>query len=150
MFNKLRTLISGVGLVFKYGDLASGIVKAWNSFPGLDADESILRKWLKSILLDASVLALLTKTPFDDTIVIGAIRLVDNDRVWTIIHTLAILARDGGVYKDGTLIPESEAYPELIAELDAASQEALPECPILINVAVGLLLFLLQQRFSKA
>ena len=150
MFSKLKTFVSGVGLVFKYGDLASGIIKAWNSFPGLDADGATLRRWLKSLLLDASVLALLTKTEFDDNIVIGALRLVDDDRAWAIIHSLALLARDGGIDKDGTLIPESEEYPNLIAELNAASQEALPDCPALIHAAVGLLLFLLQQRFSKA
>ena len=150
MFNKLKTFVSGVGLVFKYGDLASGIIKAWNSFPGLDADGATLRRWLKSLLLDASVLALLTKTEFDDNIVIGALRLVDDDRAWSIIHSLALLARDGGIDKDGTLIPESEEYPNLIAELNAASQEALPDCPVLIHSAIGLLLFLLQQRFSKA
>ena len=106
MFSKLKTFVSGVGLVFKYGDLASGIVKAWNSFPGLDADVPVLRRWLKSLLLDASVLALLTKTEFDDNIVIGVRRLVDDDRAWAIIHSLALLARDGGIDKDGTLIPE--------------------------------------------
>ena len=187
MFNKLKMFVSGVGLVFKYGDLASGIVKAWNSFPGLDADGATLRRWLKSLLLDASVLALLTKTEFDDNIVIGALRLVDDDRAWSIIHSLALLARDGelavpsrtelplernnplplgaGINErnnvermtegeadcgEAARFPESEEYPNLIAELNAASQEALPDCPTLIHAAVGLLLFLLQQRFSKA
>ena len=148
MFEKIKTFFTGVGYVFKYGDLISGVVTAWHKYPGLDDSEK-LRSWLKPLLFDASTLALLTKTPIDDTIVITAIKLIDNDRCWTAIHALALLARDGGSFRDGVLIPESTVYSSYLAELDAASKYVLPGCPILIHAALGLILFLLQQRISR-
>jgi hypothetical protein len=148
MFQRIKTFFSGVGIVFKYGDIIGGVVSAWNSYPGLDDSEKI-RRWIKPLLLDASTLALLTKTPIDDTIVIGAVRIVDHDRAWAAVHSLALLARDGGLFKDGILVPESAAYQSQLDEINAASKEIAPGCPILIHAAVGLILFLLQQRISR-
>lgn len=148
MFEKIKTFFSGVGYVFKYGDLISGVVSAWHKYPGLDDNEK-LRGWVKPLLFDASTLALLTKTPIDDTIVITAIKLIDNDRCWTAIHSMSLLIRDGGIFKDGVLIPETAVYSSYLTELNAASKGILPGCPVLIHAAIGLILFLLQQRISR-
>ncbi len=148
MFEKLKNIISGVGIVFKYGDIISSVVTAWNSFPGLD-DSPRLKKWIKPLLLDASTLALATKTTIDDAITIAALRIVDNERSWNAVHAMALLVRDGGLFKDGVLVPESQAYTENLNVVNDVAKDISPGCPALVHAAIGLILFLLQQRFSK-
>jgi len=99
--------------------------------------------------VDAQTLALLTKTPIDDAVALAALRIVDNDRAWAVVHAMALLARDGSVFKDGVLIPESIAYQTNMTELNDVSQEIMPESPVLIHAVIGLLLLLLQRRTIK-
>ena len=148
MFDRLKLLLRGAGLVLKHGTLIGNVLTAWNSFPGLDKSEN-LRWWLRPLLVDAQALALLTKTPIDDAVALVALRIVDNDRAWAVVHALALLARDGSVFKDGVLIPESVAYQANMMELNDAAQEIMPESPVLIHAVIGLLLLLLQRRTIK-
>ena len=134
--------------ILKHGTLIGNVLTAWNAFPGLDKSEN-LRWWLRPLLVDAQTLALLTKTPIDDAVALAALRIVDNDRAWAVVHALALLARDGSVFKDGVLIPEATAYQTNMTELNDVSQEILPESPVLIHAVIGLLLLLLQRRTIK-
>ncbi len=149
MFEKLKTLLKGVGIAFKYGDTIHDVINAWTTYPGLD-NPSELRRWVRPLLLDAQVLAISTKTPIDDMIVMAAQRIVENDQAWTAVHAMALLARDGGLFKDGVLIPESTAYQGHLVSLNSAAQDILPRCPVIVHAAIGLLLMLLQQRFTKS
>jgi len=148
MFDRLKLMLRGAGLVFKHGTLIGNVLTAWNSFPGLDKSDN-LRWWLRPLLEDAQTLALLTKTPVDDAIALAALRIVDNDRAWAVVHAMALLARDGSVFKDGVLVPESVAYQTNMTELNDVSQEIMPESPVLIHAVIGLLLLLLQRRTTK-
>jgi len=145
MFDRLKLIFRGAGLAFKHGALIGKVVTAWNSYPGLDHSET-LRSWLWPLLLDAQELAYLTKTPIDDTIVLVARRIVENDRSWAVVHAMALLAAEGHSFKDGVLIPQATAYQNQLAELNEVAQEIVPGCPVLVHAAIGLLLFLLQQR----
>jgi len=148
MFEKLKLMLRGAGLILKHGTLIGNVLTAWNSFPGLDKSEN-LRWWLRPLLVDAQTLALLTKTPIDDAVALVALRIVDNDRAWAVVHALALLARDGSVFKDGVLIPESVAYQANMTELNDAAQEIMPESPVLIHAVIGLLLLILQRKMNK-
>ena len=145
MFDRLKLIFRSAGLILQHGTLIGNTLSAWNRFPGLEDSEK-LRHWLRPLLQDAWSLALLTKTPLDDAIVFAALRMVDNDRAWAVVHSLVLLGNDGFTFKDGVLIPESMAYQTSVAELNDVAQEILPGCPVLIHAAIGLLLLLLQQR----
>ncbi len=148
MFEKLKTIFKGAGLLVKHGDLIHDVVTAWTSYPGLENPEK-LRTWLRPLLLDATTLALMTKTPIDDAITLAAMRIVDHDRSWNAIHAMALLVRDGGLFQDGVLIPESTAYQNNVNDLNDVAKEILPNCPVLVHAAVGLLLLILQRRTAK-
>ena len=145
MFDRLKLIFRGAGIVFKHGTLIGKVVTAWNSYPGLDHSEN-LRRWLGLLLLDAQELALLTKTTIDDTVVFAARRIVENDRAWAVVHAMALLAQEGASFKDGVLIPESKVYQAQLTELNEIAQEILPNSSVLIHAAIGLLLLLLQRR----
>jgi hypothetical protein len=144
MFDRIKLIFRGAGIAFKHGPLIGSILAAWNRYPGLENSET-LRLWLKPLLTDAQALALLTPTPVDDAVALAALRIVENDRTWAVVHAMALLAQEGSVFKDGVLIPEDKAYQNQLAELNDAAQEVVPDSPILIHVAVGLLLLLLKR-----
>ena len=145
MFERLKLIVRSAWVVFKHGTLIGNVVNAWNSYPGLDHSEN-LRRWVGLLLLDAQELAYLTRTPIDDTTVLVARRIVENDRAWAVVFAMALLAQEGCSFKDGVLIPESQAYQNQLAELNEVAQEILPGASVLIHAAIGLLLVLLQRR----
>jgi len=141
-------MFRGAGLVLTHGTLIGNVLSAWNRFPGLDHSDN-LRQWLRPLLLDAQALALLTKTQIDDAVTFAALRIIDNERAWAVVHAMALLARDGSVFKDGVLIPESTAYQTNMTELTDATAEILPGSPILVHAVIGLLLLILQRKINK-
>jgi len=147
MFEKLKLMFHGAGLVIKHGTLIGNLLSAWNKYPGLDNSDK-LRWWLRPLLVDAQALAFLTKTQVDDAIVLVALRIIDNERAWAAVHAMALLAQDGFTFRDGVLIPESTAYQTNMAELNEAAQEIFPGCPVLAHAAIGLLLLLLQRKIK--
>jgi hypothetical protein len=114
---------------------------AWSKFPGWD-DSELLRLWIRPLVQDAAVLTTLTKTPIDDIIVAAAIRVIDHNSSWSAIYALAQLVRDGLGY-EGSLIPQSNGNTISVEQI---ARDACPECPAVGLTAIGLLLFLLQQR----
>ena len=147
MFDRIKLFFRGAGLVFKHGDLIGNVISAWHRYPGLEQSEP-LRNWLRPLLRDSQALALLTKTQIDDLVVFAALRVIDNDRAWNVVHSMALLAQDGGVFKDGVLIPEADAYQSSMAELNDVAQEILPGSPILLHAVIGLLLLILQRKIK--
>ena len=145
MLDRMKLIFRGAGLALKHGALIGNVLSAWNQYPGVE-DSEALRLWLRPVLQDAWSLALLTKTPIDDAIVFAALRIVDHDRAWAVVHSMVLLGKDGYTFQDGVLIPESTAYQTQLAELNDAAQEALPGCPVLVHAAIGLLLLLLKRR----
>ena len=143
MFERIKNIMSGLGYVWKYGDLIRSVTVAWSSYPGLDSADD-LRNWVRPLLLDVSALASLTATRIDDIVALAGVRLVDNNHTWTAIHSLALLARDGG-FVDGVRVPQSQ-QAMLTRELFDLANSEIPENPAVILSAVGLLLYLLQQR----
>ena len=143
MFERLKNMINGINLAWKYGDILRSFTTAWSRYPGLD-DSEMLRLWVRPLLLDVASLTALTPTPIDDYIAFTAIRLVDNNHTWTAVHSLAMLARDGG-FTDGVLIPHGQQVATT-GELFATISSEMPENPTIILSAIGLLLYLLRQR----
>ncbi|HBT77643.1 MAG TPA: hypothetical protein DEB39_12140 [Planctomycetaceae bacterium] len=141
MFERLKNAISTLSFAWKYGDLVRSVLTAWSSFPGWDSE--LLRVWIRPLLLDVSVLTTLTKTKIDDMIVLAAVRIVDNNRAWDAMFALAMLVRDG-VGLEGNLIPQDSADSNL--SVDAIAREACPDCPATGLAAIGLILYLLQNR----
>ena len=143
MFERLKNMINGINLAWRYGDILRSFTTAWSRYPGLDSPDD-LRTWVRPLLVDVASLTALTPTPIDDVIAFTAIRLVDNNHSWTAIHSLAMLAREGG-FIDGVLIPHDQQVTTT-GELFAAISSEMPENPTIILSAIGLLLYLLRQR----
>lgn len=141
MFERLKNAISTVSFAWKYGDIVRSVLTAWSTFPGWDSD--LLRVWIRPLLLDVSVLTTLTKTKIDDMIVLAAVRIVDNNRAWDAMFALAMLIRDG-VGLEGNLIPQDSAGSNL--SVDSIAREACPDCPATGLAAIGLILYLLQNK----
>lgn len=141
MFEKLKKFLAGLSYAWKYGDLLRNVTFAWSKFPGWD-DPELLRLWIRPLIQDVSVLTTLTKTPIDDIIVAAAIRIIDHNTAWSAVYALAQLIRDGLGY-EGSLIPQSAGTD---ISVESIAREACPECPAVGLAAVGLLLYLLQQR----
>ena len=142
-FERLRNMFNGISLAWKYGDILRSFSTAWSRYPGID-DSDMLRLWVRPLLLDVATLTALTPTPIDDQIAFAAIRLVDNNRTWTAIHSLVMLGYEGG-FIDGVLIPQDQqitATGELFSEISSE----MPENPTIILSAIGMLLYLLRNR----
>ena len=142
MFDRLKNMFKTAGWVWKYGDLIRSVTTAWSSFPGWDSE--LLRNWIRPLLLDVSVLTTLTKTPIDNMIAHAAIKIVDSNRAWDAVYALALLVRDG-IGFEGTLIPQDFSNGNVLT-VDVIAREAAPECPVTGLAAIGLLLYLLQNR----
>ncbi|MCL2624288.1 MAG: hypothetical protein FWD31_11550 [Planctomycetaceae bacterium] len=140
MFDKLKFFMSAFGWFWQYRDTIRTITNAWTSYPGLD-DEAALRAWVRPILSEMAVLATLTPTPVDNMVANVAIKLVDNNHTFAMIHALALLGRDTG-WINGDRIPQA-GLPR--AAVDTILTE-MPENPALILTALGILLSLLQFR----
>ncbi|MCL2304495.1 MAG: hypothetical protein FWC43_04050 [Planctomycetaceae bacterium] len=145
MFERLKNMISGINLAWRYGDILRSFTTAWSRYPGLDNPDD-LRTWVRPLLVDVASLTALTPTPIDDMIAFTAIRLVDNNNTWTAVHALALLARDGG-FTDGVLIPRDQQIATT-SELFETITSEMPENPTIILSAIGLLLYLLRQRWG--
>ena len=143
MFEKLKNTLNGLSLAWRYGDILRSFTTAWSRYPGLD-DADLLRLWVRPLLLDVATLTALTPTPIDDYIAFTAIRLVDNNRTWTAIHSLVMLGCDGG-FVDGVLIPQ-EQQVATTGELFTTISSEMPENPSIVLSAIGLLLYLLRNR----
>jgi hypothetical protein len=141
MFEKLKTFFSGLSYAWKYSGVIRNVTTAWSQFPGWD-DSELLRLWIRPLIQDAAVLTTLTKTPIDDIIVAAAIRIIDHNKAWSAVYALAQLIRDGFGY-EGSLIPQSVGTD---ISIESIAREACPECPSVGLAAIGLLLYLLQQR----
>ena len=142
-FERLRNMLNGISLAWRYGDILRSFTTAWSRYPGVD-DSELLRLWARPLLLDVATLTALTPSPIDDMVVFTAIRLVDNNNTWTAIHSLILLGCDGG-FVDGVLIPQDQqitASSELFAEISSE----MPENPTVILSAIGLLLYLMRKR----
>jgi len=146
MFDKFKFFMSAFGWFWQYRDTIRTITNAWTSYPGLD-DEAALRAWVRPILSELAVLATLTPTPVDNLIANVAIKLVDNNHCWSVIHSLALLGRDTG-WIDGVRIPQDQQAGIPRAAVDTILTE-MPENPALILTALGILLSLLQLRKGK-
>lgn len=160
MFNKLKTFFGNFGLFVKYGETIRAVATAWRSYPGLD-DPTTLRTWVRPILVDISVLTTLTRTPIDDIIAGAAVRIVDNNSSWTVVHSMALFIRDSRAAVPSVSVSccDYESKRNSVASriritegnagsLETITREALPDCPHLAIAAVGLLLYLLQ-RFNQ-
>jgi hypothetical protein len=141
MFEKLKTFFSGLSYAWKYGDVLRDVAVAWSQFPGWD-DSELLRLWIRPLVQNASVLTALTKTPIDDVIAAAAIRIIDSNTSWTAVYALAQLVRDGFGY-EGALIPQSIGND---ISVESIARDACPECPAVGLTALGIILYLLQQR----
>ena len=145
MFDRIKNIISGIGYAMKYGDTIRSVTTAWANYPGLDDGEA-LRLWLRPLLTDAASLALLTKTTIDDLIVQAAVKIVDNNHAWTVVHGMALLVQDG-IGFDVSLVPgESGDVFEMSRRV---ASETMPECPAAVISAIGVILFVLQNRNNK-
>jgi hypothetical protein len=141
MFEKFKTFISGIGYIWKYGDIIRNFSIAWTRFPGWD-DSELLRIWVRPLIQDVSILTTLTKTPIDDIIATAAVRIVDNNSSWVAVYALSQLVRDG-LSLEGTLIPSNASHKTTVDEI---VHKACPECPAAGLAALGMLLYLLQKR----
>ncbi len=142
MFNRIKNIISGIGYAFKYGDVIRSVTTAWANFPGL-SDSEMLRQWLRPLLTDAGSLALLTKTSVDDIVVQAAMRILDNNNAWCVVHGMALLVRDG-LNLDTSLVPGEGG--DVFEMSRRVASETMPECPAAVISAIGVILFLLQNR----
>ena len=142
-FERIKNMLNGLSLAWKYGDILRSFTTAWSRYPGLD-DSEMLRLWVRPLLLDVATLTSLTATPIDDMVAFTAIRLIDNNHTWTAIHSLALLGRDGG-FVDGVLIPQNQQV-NATGELFAAISSEMPENPTVIMSAIGLLIYLLRAK----
>ncbi len=88
MFEKIKNIISGIGYAIEYGGTIRNVSLAWANFPGL-SDSEMIRQWLRPLLTDAATLALLTKTTVDDIVVQAAMRILDNNNAWSVVHGIA-------------------------------------------------------------
>ena len=140
-FERLKNVLNGLSLAWKYGDMLRSFTTAWSRYPGLD-DSDMLRLWIRPLLLDVASLTALTKTPIDDYIAFTAIRIVDSNHAWSALHSLALLGRDGG-FVDGVLIPQGQQVATT-GELFTAISSEMPENPTVILSAIGLLLYLIR------
>ena len=140
MFEKIKDFFTTISLTWKYSSTISSVLKAWSQFPGWN-DSELLRLWIRPVLTDVTVLTLLTKTPIDDVIAAAAIRIVDNNTAWAAAFALAQLVRDG-FRIENSLIPQSVGD----VSVESIAREACPECPAVGLTALGLLIYLLQQR----
>jgi hypothetical protein len=146
MFERLKFFISAIGLAWQYGDTIRTLTTAWSSFPGAD-DSEALRAWIRPLLREATLLATVTPTPIDDMIVKAAVRLVDNNNTWTMIHALVLLGRDAG-WVNGVRIPQAEQENTTRQAVDTILAE-IPESPTVILAAVGVLVSILQLRKNR-
>ena len=142
-FERLKNMLNGLSLAYKYGDILRSLTSAWATYPGVEVSED-LRLWVRPLLLDVATLTSLTPTPIDDTVVFTAIRLVDNNRTWTAIHALVMLGYDGG-FTDGVLIPQDQQVAST-SELFTAISSEVPENPTIVLSAIGLMIYLLRKR----
>ena len=140
MFEKIKDFFVTVSLTWKYSSTIRSVLQAWSKFPGWH-DSELLRLWIRHVLTDAVVLTALTKTPIDDVIAVAAIRIVDNNTSWAAAFALAQLVRDG-FGMENSLIPQSVGD----VSVEGIAREACPECPAVGLAALGVLLYLLQQR----
>ena len=147
MFERIQNIFSGIGYAIEYGGTIRSVTKAWSNFPGLNGDGDALRLWLRPLLTDAATLALLTKTSIDDIIVQAAVRILDNNNAWRVVHGIALLIRDG-FQGNGTLVPENGDRDVFEMSRRIAS-ETMPENPGAVLSAIGLILFLLQNISNK-
>ncbi len=142
MFSRIKNIISGIGYAFKYGDVIRSVTAAWANYPGID-DSEALRLWLRPLLTDAASLALLTKTTIDDLVVQAAVKIVDNNHAWTVVHGMALLVQDGIGFNVSLVPGESGDVFEMSRRV---ASETMPECPGAVLSAIGVILFLLQNR----
>lgn len=145
MFERIKNIFNGIGLVVKYGDTIRNVTTVWANYPGI-SDSEMLRIWVRPLLTDAGSLALLTQTTIDDIIVQAAIKVVDNNRAWDVVHGLALLISEG--FDFNTLfIP---GVPGDIFDMSRSiANETMPECPAAIISAIGVLLFLVRTRSNN-
>ena len=147
MFERLKNMLNGLSFAWTYGDIIRSLTTAWARYPGVESSED-LRLWVRPLLLDVATLAALTPTPVDDYTVFTAIRLVDNNHTWTVIHSLVLLGYDGG-FVDGVLIPQDKRI-DSTSEMLAAISSEVPENPTIVLSAIGLLLYLCRKsRYSE-
>jgi len=142
-FERLKNMLNGISLAWKYGDILRSLTTAWARYPGVESSED-LRVWVRPLLIDVASLTTLTTIPIDDYIAFTAIRLVDNNRTWTAIHSLVMLGCDGG-FVDGVLIPQDQQVATT-GELFTTISSEMPENPSIVLSAIGLLLYLLRNR----
>jgi hypothetical protein len=143
MLERLKNMLNGLSLAWKYGDLFRSLTTAWSRYPGVEVSED-LRLWVRPLLLDVATLTALTPTPIDDMVAFTAIRLVDNNHTWTAIHSLILLGYDGG-FTDGVLIPQDQQVTTT-GELFTTIASEVPENPAIVLSAIGLLLYVLRKR----
>jgi hypothetical protein len=142
MFQRIQNLFSGLGYALEYGGTIRNVTTAMRNYPGLD-DNIALRLWLRPLLTDAATLALLTKTAIDDIVVQAAMRILDNNNSWAVVHGMALLVQDG-FNLDGSLVPANNG--EDVFEMSRrVANETMPECPSAVISAIGVILFLLQR-----
>ena len=146
MFERLKFFMSAFGWFWQWRDTIRTLTNAWSSYPGLE-DESALRAWVRPLLSEAAVLAAMTPTPIDDQIVNMAVKLVDSNSAWKVIHSLALLGQDAGII-DGVRIPRDQQTNVTFTALDTMLEE-VPENPALILTALGILLSLIRLRRGK-
>lgn len=145
MLERIKNIFSGIGLAFKYGDTIRKITAIWANYPGI-ADSEALRTWIRPLLTDAGSLALLTQTNIDDIIVRAAVKIVDNNHAWDVVHGMMLLINDGfGV--NALFVPGETG--DIFGMSRRIAAEIMPECPAAVIAAIGVILFLIKARSSN-
>ena len=145
MFDRIKNIFSGIGYALKYGDVIRRVTAAWANYPGLESSEE-LRIWLRPLLTDAASLALLTKTTIDDIVVQAAVKILDNNNAWNVVHGMALLIEDGFGFSSA-LVPGQNG--DVFEMSRRVAEDTMPECPAAVISAIGVILFVLQNRNNK-
>ena len=142
MFDRIKNIFSGIGYAIQYGDVIRRVTAAWGNYPGLESSEE-LRIWLRPLLTDAASLALLTKTTIDDIVVQAAVKILDNNNAWAVVHGMALLIEDGFGFNTALVLGQNGDVFEMSRRV---VEETMPECPAAVISAIGVILFVLQNR----
>ena len=144
MFEKMRTFFGRVCDLFTYGRTLSQIRKWWSSYPGL-SDSSVLRAWLRPVIVELTELASKTSVQFDDRIADALLRFLDNDHLWNILYeSIQIMMESFPNKKTDELMEIVEIPVDSSHQLVHAARLVRPENPLLVISAAGLLLQIVQ------
>ena len=83
------------------------------------------------------------KTTIDDLVVQAAVKILDSNHAWQVVHGMALLIEDGFGFNAAFVPGESGDVFEMSRRV---AEETMPECPAAVISAIGVILFVLQNR----